>query len=1458
MAGIDDIEREETPQETLTRLIREGRSLTSADRVRILTGKWQDSNNTSPAPQTTESSTGNVSTLANSDPTNPNTSNNLSGMDTTPPPQRPVDPPVDQTSYLYYDIWLKKGISPYEDLTPHKPKMYYTNEGALIASLPRDEQLDENAVRHRYRFCRCEGDPDNVAEIRANARMGFAPRGGSDRARVIREAGYYVKFPENADPNNPNSSYAPDFTEPLWILNQRNEVQYIGDDKCPEGRKRYTADNVQLGKEDNITEPIPDPKPEDKKDTITYEKVEIQRIELKGADVFLNGAKGPKIESIKYPPIIIDSITIPSGSEGKVTLPDLEIIKEPFIVEPQSISGDPPKEIIDDVRIEPMKFIGDEFIKIKDNLPITFRSVTMPAVIIDSLEFPKPLPENAQLPPIVASDEVIYLPEKEYSFADFQPSEITTSDSNADVKGETILLKNVELKVPIKDKTTSLKFWKVMVDKPEIKLEDEKNEQLIVKIPNVMIPISPKPTQNVEKLITSKLLLNHNLIKYVPDEPQPTEKLKDKYIIYTMTGKTVPPVGDVYFDDDDGSTIYYGVNQPYRDKTPVKNEFEYCKCSGDTGETSYQRANARLGILQGGSLNKKYFKRTDRDVIAGTIGVYIGDDKCPEGESELTNAQNPDNTTTLIPDKEEVINISDITLDLKDIVSKNFEKFDNLPQESIDRLPKITINNIEIPIILENGGTAQKDAEKIPVPFEKLEKKEVVSENNIIVQEEPPKPKEQITVPPPKAQDNIGGKGKGEKNGKGDRKGKGKEKKEKPKKKGGKDKLQKALEAEAKKAWYNTLPVTDIGAGEAAINISKGRDIPKAPGNGMPKDFVGKGVLQGVGHSRRWHNTNTFADWQWLWPMSSKFNPGPPNGPAETWVAGNSRPSDSGGPWWEYLSNWNRNEPAYGSTGNVGGEWTGGDVTVFFDRIGRFIMFDEQYAPFSMKRYNQSLKKMQLSESDVKGNPKLGKVDDWVKPPINYTYRIWRTGINQGNITFNNQEDMFGEWQYSRSALPGTQYPYGFRHPYMVAGKGLIRQYIPRAFNADWNTLLSKFRLSKKVDPEYVDPNAKPLDNTNLNNKNKKNKDTKPIPEYGGPLPLDYKCSLLDVGIIMNFFQSGYVNRYKLPGSGNFPPLASSGTGDHLMMVHTVTPDWVKGRIRIDPMVGTFNRKSRINLNWAHEPHWCGISTDFFLRKGGFDRQGTTSVKSNESALINGGFPLNRPRLEETIEETWQSSKWELLGGVGTTIREVYRRAYVKHGRENFEHPITPEYLNEYKDKINSIWFIENIHFQKDGKGQSGKLTQLGYDLIRKVLNPDIIDWPAATISHTGHVESVAGMDVDSEVMRLGGNTSTDGKRGTSNNTMGLFLTNLADFSGYPPSADRGGFVVIGRPEGYKNDHVIKARTKAGIAAPWIITPVMQTYFDFVELNPDPEYPVYNTYWQRINTINTVFQSKNL
>jgi hypothetical protein len=1377
--GLNDIEQEETPQQRLKRIRQElGRPLNDIERSKILDGTYVESrqSNSSNSSQnnSSQNQNGNVSTLANSDPTGERT-DNVSGLQ-NPPPTPPPPPPQPVLSYGTYNIFVKPGINgsglpPHDKIGTHPPKMYQTYKGGDYT----EERI--------FRFCKCEGDPDDVGFIRSEARMGFAPRGIVDRAKLSMVAGYYVKFPKQPDPGDPEGNYAPEYEDPLWILNQNDRVKYIGDDQCPEGKKRLTADGVQLGEVD-VIEPSKDEVINDGT-TITYQKVEIQPIEYIGYNFITeDGSKLPTIKSLKFPPVIIDSITIPTGSNGTVVLDDIDIIREPYVVSGQTVKGEPPSKIVDDVQIKPMTFLSDK-IQVKNNVPITFRSITFPIVIVDSITHPENLSESAEIESIVVSEEPIILPGKEYSkVAIEQKKETIIEATGSDIKNETIILKNVELKVPIKDRTTGLKFWNVMTDKPVINLDDPKNEQLTLKIKNIMIPINPRKKHTLDKMETSKLTINKNLIDYVPDQTQPNDVAKEKYIIYTMQGKTVPDVGDVYSDDDNGDRIYYGVNQPFRDKTPVKNDFEYCKCSGDDAKTSENRGYARLGILLGGNVNKKYFKRDRRDEIAGTLGKYIGDDKCPDGETQVTNGKDADQgVLNLIPDKEEIIKFDNVVIDTKKIVNEDTtEQYKDLTPDIVNNLPEITIKMVDVPLILE-GGSVKGSVDKIDVDFSKLTNKEVNSSESITVPKETPPAEVQKESPPPKEI------------GKSEQKGgsKSSSKKDKPKenaKTKGKDTSQKSK-------------IENVKYEEEAIKLQKGRTIPSSPGLSTPTKFSGKGTIAGAqGKDRVWYEKGMkkFADWQWTWPITTTYNPGNPKYRAENFVGGESRPSGLGY-WWYYFSNWKVSEPIY--------NWNGGSIPEFINAVGKNIMWDEQFAPFSMAEYKKNVGKLKLNE-DI---DTVGKAGEWVTKPLNWSYIIWK--------------DSSG-WKIEQS-LPGKKFPNDYRYPYMAAGRNLIRQYIPYGFNADWGTLLSKFRFSKKVDPSGGDPNS----------------------PYGGSLPNNYTPSLLDVGLLMNFFQCGYVTRYKLP-NGAFPPFAASGTEQHLMMLDGVQGQWVYG-FKGDPMIGTFNAGKSIVLNWAHEPHWCGISTDFFLRRGGFGQQGTTSVKSNEENIINGGFPLNRPRLEESIDAKWDPEKWEKLSGAGygVSIREKFKEAYSKYGADFCEHPITDEYLNDYRNKINSIWFIGGIHYDPE----KGEMTKRGYDLLRKAINPDIIDWPAAIISHTGHVESVAALDVDGEVIRLGGNTSTHGNFGNVNNTMGLYRTHISKFGGYPGGGERGGFVLISKPDGISEANRKHRVGGKGISAPFIITDVMRTYYDFLENNPEPDFPVFKNYYDAIQTINTIFNS---
>lgn len=1456
--GLNDIEQEEDPAIRIDRLLNQGVKLSTKDIVAIYNGTYVEKNqsNSTNKAQTNTNNNSNVNNLSESDPTKPATGNNQSGLEPpksdNPPPPSP--PPV--MSYGTYTIFVKPGINgsglpPHDKIGTHPPKMYQTYRGGDYT----EERI--------FRFCKCEGDPDNVGFIRSEARMGFAPSISNTNAH-----GYYVYFQTKGDrypiidgkivrvvvgpdgkeypidpqtgsvqipakmsngtveiktydaktylenkkasgdfdPNSINTEYYAPNTETPWI-NQFGQVQYIGDDKCPNGKKRLTADGVQLGE---VVSDSPDKEEQPVKidnTTKTWEKVEIQPIEYIG-DFILKSEDGSfeaKVKSLKFPPIIIDYVTIPTGSVPTdqteiVIQDDIDIVREVFVVESKTIKGDPPSTIIDDFKIEPIKFLSDQ-IKTKNNEPFTFRSITFPSAVIDSITYPTSMPSGGEIESIVVSNDPIIIPGKEYSANQLKKKENeevfeetdSTEEDNTEIIDKTIVLKKVELKIPIKDKTTSLKFWNVMDRKPIITLDDTKNEELKIVIPNIMIPINPKKQHILDKMETTKLTINKSLIDYVPDEPRPTEVAKEKYTIYTMQGKTVPDIGDVYQDDDNGDRIYYGVNQPYRDKTPVKNDFEYCKCSGDDDKTSENRGYARLGIVLAGNTNQKYFKRDSRDRIAGTPGKYIGDDKCPDSETQVVNGQDPSqDVVKLIPDKEETVKIENLVVDTKKIVNEDTTgQYKDLTPDILNNLPEITIKMVDVPLVLE-GGSVKGSVDKVNVDFSKLQNKTVDGLTNITVPNATPNQQNQVSSQiqgeKPNSEKIANGKKNNKKNkNKSDAKTKGKPKKEENKQE-------------------------NIDFDEQAISIKKGRSIPKSPGVDVPSKFAGKGLITAQGGYGRLYDKKgiaKYALWQWTWPIDATFNPGTTTDIAENWVKGESRPSGLK-KWWPYFSNWKVSQPEY--------YWNQpkGSISEWLNSVGIKIMWDEQFGPFSMAHYNQKAGTLTLTED----NKYWGKKGTEITKPLNWTYRIWK--------------DSKG-W-YLNNKLPRYEIQNGvktdtFRYPYMIAGRQLINAYVPYGFGADWKTLISKFRFSKKEDPSGGEPNS----------------------PYGGPLPADYKPSLMDVGLLLNFIQAGYVTRYKLPNK-NFPALAASGTEQHLMMLNSIQDKWVYGNYG-DPMIGTFNGGLSIVVNWAHEPHWCGISTDFFLQKGGFAPQGTTSVKSNEENIINkkGGVPLNRPRLEDSIDEGWRQELWDQVNGdnYGVGVRELFKKAYAKHGAENCEHPITDEYIATYKDHINSIWFIGGIHYDVE----KGQMTKRGYDLLRKAINPDIIDWPAAIISHTGHVESVAALDVDGDVTRLGGNTSTHGNFGNVNNTMGLYVTHLSKFGGYPGGGERGGFVLISKPDGI-NDSNRKHRVGGkGISSPWVITPVMRTYYDFLENNPDPEFPVFKNYYDAIQTINTIFNS---
>jgi hypothetical protein len=400
------------------------------------------------------------------------------------------------------------------------------------------------------------------------------------------------------------------------------------------------------------------------------------------------------------------------------------------------------------------------------------------------------------------------------------------------------------------------------------------------------------------------------------------------------------------------------------------------------------------------------------------------------------------------------------------------------------------------------------------------------------------------------------------------------------------------------------------------------------------------------------------------------------------------------------------------------------------------------------------------------------------------------------------------------------------------SGNGFQVGVLPYAFNANWDNLVSKFRI-----------NAFGLQNFPLSDEIKS------------------KLSMMDVGIILNFQQSGIVNRYTVGDKQKTPPPAASGTEQHLMMVTELTGNWVLGKKGVDPMIGFFLPSSAApNLNWAHEPHWCGIFSNYVSRKSGHSFRSPIEVRGYERDTLTAGLPLNRPRLEEDVNEEWDEDLWiQTVYAVrgGNLSKYATHTPWLigmsKHP-DNPEHPWDSDYISTYKNQINQIWFVENIHYVKNGK-KGGSLTEWGKKLILGAIDQNIIDWPAAFATTYGHVEVCVGLDLDGTVYLFGGNSGGEGSDDVMGNKMGFWDKHIASFApgikaknpwtgeGY----DGGGHLCLSKMQGGHGK-----RQHPGISAPWVNTPIIETYKNYLVNNPDPKFPVYKTYLDRLLAINTI------
>ena len=1206
--GVDDIESVESPSETVVRLAREkGRSLTSSERLAVYADFYAGKKN-----KRTQEDVTNTTAPTTTTPTTSN--NNVSNL-TTPAPISPpvVVPPV----VVPPTPTCKLKISGYT-WGPKSSSVYGVN---VVVDVIVDEQT-KPLTQEEF---------DAGITSRKTETLEF------DNQGYITYKGVKYSSLEVCD-NFDGTSVA----------------ELVKKDKdSNEGMARlYRGWNLDL----LLDKPKPTPSVTVQTNlvvqkTTTYEKVEIQPIEIQGLK--LTDRVNVRLRSVKMPPIIIESITIPADTTGSVLIDSIELYGPPIIIPEKKLSGTGKTETLESVKL-PVITVYVEEIKLKrSDIPIKIRSITFPEATIESLVVPEQLSPDPEI-------ESFTIEDAPFTVSAVRAVEKQEGTPAGFVKNQTIILEDVDIKVDLNDLLKKLQFFQDTDKRPLVDL-NLSNRDSTLKVRRILIP----------------------------------EKAEEKHTILTVSTE------------------------------PIK-----------FGQLEY-------------STN-------------------------PNEQKEV-----------LISDKNPEIKLKDVVIDTKKLVEENPKKYD-IPEIFRQNLPVITLSEVTLTI----------NASSILLPVSSSNEPVVINNvsfpNNMITTQEV------ITVPEKKKtveEQKAAGKADTKQN---EASNAGDEKVKPAVKKKGESSSD---STGSKKEKKEDISKVSVPKGVDPINsLVKGREIPQAPGSTKPKTLPASAhvIAPGKQFGRQWDTKlKTYAQWDWTWPTKTIYKPVNPTATAELIKdrdKGNSRPSELTTGWWEYFTDYQRNEPMYGKKGITHPELVAGNPSILL-RMG----YSLQMAPFIPKK------------------PYVGKFND----NLNGGYL---DPVKQYHIWWNPDKRQYEAQDLSRIPDEKSRNSVA-RYPFFMMGRSFHEGYSPLAYNASWGKLVSTFRLSQKSFGAGEKSSV-----------------------YGPPLPSDYKFGLLDVGIVMNFTECGYVNRYLLP-NGAMPALAASRSEQHLMMVNDKVDKWIEGTVGEHPITGRFLDKAAVNLNWSHEPHWCGISTTFFNTKGNVVLDGgPISVKSYENNVTAKGIPLNRPRLEEGENDPWDESLWKekCSGKLGVSTRNKWYKAFEKFGAEKCQHPYDSDYISQNKERINQLWFIAGFHYIDQ------KLTQYGLDLIKTAIKD--LDWDHAIVTHTGHVETVLAIDIDGMLYRYGGNTSTDGNGGNHGNSMGIWRTHVGSFGGMTPKDGRGGFCLITRGYAKYKDF----RDGPGISSPWKITPVIQTYMDFCELNPDPKFPVYNKYYQQMNEMNTILSSKFL
>lgn len=251
--------------------------------------------------------------------------------------------------------------------------------------------------------------------------------------------------------------------------------------------------------------------------------------------------------------------------------------------------------------------------------------------------------------------------------------------------------------------------------------------------------------------------------------------------------------------------------------------------------------------------------------------------------------------------------------------------------------------------------------------------------------------------------------------------------------------------------------------------------------------------------------------------------------------------------------------------------------------------------------------------------------------------------------------------------------------------------------------------------------------------------------------------SPVDVALLLN---NGAIGRF----NKNIPYLFEEGSEIHLAITRA------SNVIRKDEGgVGNFSIEAReyLDANWAANPHWCGLFTNFVLDTNGSYKSDSSFFNITATGAIYNEYkksPFNTvpPKLSNKKRQKLELELDALLAD--TTTRDEKK---IKEIQDKLEPPkIFPQ---------NGCALLKmGVHWNTDGT-----MTDEGTRILTLIK-----DWPGAFIvrrsnaSNGGHVEVLLHITASGELYTIGGNTGLDNSDGNGSEYGFKYYPSIQKFCG--------------------------------------------------------------------------------